>query len=195
MSYIVAELQKVLKIIRRRKMKKILMIVLAVLFVSAVMATRAENQDKIVKELMPATDLKPQVYSLTAADIASVQKVLDSDKPVRDTYQIYVTGKEAVVVEEQMGKWGIIYMAILINTETKKAVDIGFIDMVEKRGVKVKEGYFKNQFKDKSLTDACKVGEDIKGISGATISSKAVCVAVKRALMIYDLFSKNPKKK
>lgn len=159
---------------------------LAMVFAAAVIA----KQEDIVKGMLPDSDLKATVVKLNDADVKKIQGILGDDKPVKDSYEIYVSKTGVVVIEKQMGKWGMIDMAIQIDPATKKLVDIQIIlmSMKEKRGLPIKAQPFRKQFKGKGIDDPCSVEKDIVRVTGATISSKAVCVAAKRALAVYDIF-------
>jgi len=54
----------------------------------------------------------------------------------------------------------------------------------EARGDEVRDERFRKQFVGKTAADA--LGEDVVAISGATISSKAMAVGVRRALVLFD---------
>jgi Na+-translocating ferredoxin:NAD+ oxidoreductase RnfG subunit len=56
----------------------------------------------------------------------------------------------------------------------------------EARGDEVRDEHFRRQFVGKSARDACEVEQDIVAVSGATISSRAMAVGVKRALVLFD---------
>ena len=171
-------------------MKKVLFTVIAMVFAVSVMA----SQEDTVKQLLPDSNLKASVFTLTAADIAAVQAALGSKAPVRAEYQIYVSKTGAVVIEEQMGKWGIIKSAVLIDAVTKKFKSLAIISMSEKRGAPVKSEAFIKQFAGKGTADTYDIGNGIRAISGATISSRAMVITVKRALKIYELFTAAAKK-
>lgn len=49
-----------------------------------------------------------------------------------------------------------------------------------------REGWYE-QFQDKSLTDALRLGNDVHGIVGATLSSRATTLGVRRALALYQV--------
>ena len=167
-----------------RKMKKILFVVLAMAVAVTVMASKED----VVKQLLPDAVTTPVVFKLTAVDISAVQAALGNKAPVRAEYEIYATKTGAVVIEEQMGKWGVIKSAVLIDAGTKKFKSLGIISMAEKRGQPVKTPMFINQFVGKSAGDAFDIGNGIRAISGATISSKAMVITVKRALVVYGLY-------
>ncbi len=168
-------------------MKKILFLMLMLSVAAGVIA--ADMKETVVKGLLPDTDLKAVAFEVTDAVTARVQAALNNKMPVSKKYEIYSSKTGAVVIEEQKGKWGPIKMAISIDPATKKIRDIGFISMSEKRGAGIKQPNFIKQFAGKSAADSIETGKDIRAITGATISSKAVAIAAKRALVIYGAFA------
>ena len=77
------------------------------------------------------------------------------------------------------------------NLENDVLSGIGIVSHKETPGLgaRVTEVAFRDQFKNKELTATFKVKQDggkIDGISGATISSKAVCAAVEKGIEMYQ---------
>ena len=58
----------------------------------------------------------------------------------------------------------------------------------EARGDEVRDLNFRKQFVGKTATDPIAPDRDIAVVSGATISSRAMAVGVKRALVLFELF-------
>jgi Na+-translocating ferredoxin:NAD+ oxidoreductase subunit G len=56
----------------------------------------------------------------------------------------------------------------------------------ESRGDEVRDDQFRHQFVGKGASDAITAGQDIVAVSGATISSRAMAVGVKRAVVLFD---------
>lgn len=164
-------------------MKKLLFVVFALVFALPVFAAEAD----VVKLLLPDSDLKPVVLKLSAENIAAVQSELGSNVQVRGEYSIYKSKTGIVVIEEQMGKWSLIKLAVLIDPSSKTVKKVELISMNEKRGQGIKGGTFINQFNGKTKADFSELGKGIRAVSGATVSSRAVFIAVKRALKVYEL--------
>lgn len=57
----------------------------------------------------------------------------------------------------------------------------------EQRGGEIRDKRFRQQFTGKTAADALRLGGDIDVISGATISSRAIAVGVKRALVLFEV--------
>ncbi|MFH1729718.1 MAG: RnfABCDGE type electron transport complex subunit G [Pseudomonadota bacterium] len=88
------------------------------------------------------------------------------------------------------GFGGDVGVVVGFNLEDDTLTGIGITTHKETPGVgsKIGEPTFSNAFKDKSIDDTFKVKADggvIDAITGATISSKAVCNAVEKAIPIY----------
>jgi hypothetical protein len=58
----------------------------------------------------------------------------------------------------------------------------------EPRGDEVRAESFRRQFVGKGPGDRIRVGDDIAGVAGASYSSRAMAVGVKRAVQLFDLF-------
>jgi hypothetical protein len=85
------------------------------------------------------------------------------------------------VVERVVGKHEYITVAIGINANgTVKQIEI--MDYKESYGYEVREASWRAQFVGKSASSPLQLGQDIKNISGATLSSKHITDGVKRVL-------------
>lgn len=91
------------------------------------------------------------------------------------------------IIDEQVGKVQPITFVTRINPDgTVAAVEV----MVyrESHGGDVASKRFLNQFKQKSLNSELRLHGDIVNVSGATLSSHALVVGVKRALALWQIF-------
>jgi Na+-translocating ferredoxin:NAD+ oxidoreductase RnfG subunit len=91
----------------------------------------------------------------------------------------------ALILDEP-GKWGPIKFIIYLNPrgEIQSAAVMKY---TETRGRPVASGSFLRQFSGKTLNDPIRLGEDIQGVSGATISSRAACFTMKKAMVLYKI--------
>jgi hypothetical protein len=64
----------------------------------------------------------------------------------------------------------------------------------EARGDEVRDNRFRAQFIGKSARDSVRAGDDIVAVSGATISSRAMAVGCKRALVLLDALVLRPQR-
>ena len=89
------------------------------------------------------------------------------------------------VIDVEPGKWGPVEFIIALNLDgSVKRVEV--MSYREKRGRPIARRSFMKQFDGKTIDDPLKVRKDIRGISGATISSKCAAFAVKKALALYN---------
>jgi hypothetical protein len=88
------------------------------------------------------------------------------------------------VVDRVVGKHEYITVAVGINANgTVKGIEI--MDYRESYGYEVRDASWRAQFVGKGAGSALQLGQDIKNISGATLSSKHVADGVKRILQKY----------
>lgn len=75
-------------------------------------------------------------------------------------------------------------VTMLVGIGDENVVAVEILEQRETPGLgdKIKDDWFREQFKDKTKEDKLVVKEDIDSITGATISSKAVANGVKAAL-------------
>lgn len=89
------------------------------------------------------------------------------------------------IIEKQPGKWGPIEYIVALDMEGK-IQNLAVMSYVEKRGKPIAKRLFLKQFIGKSSKDKFRVKKDIRAISGATISSRSACFAVKKVTVLYE---------
>lgn len=93
------------------------------------------------------------------------------------------------VLDEVYGKHEFITYAVAIGLDgTVKGVEI--LDYRETHGGEVQNPKWRAQFTGKKAGDTLKLDEDIKNISGATLSCKHITDGVKRLLSTYEVVLK-----
>jgi Na+-translocating ferredoxin:NAD+ oxidoreductase RnfG subunit len=90
------------------------------------------------------------------------------------------------IVESQPGKWGPVEFCIALDPKTAKVKNLAVMSYEEKRGRPIARNNFLKQFIGKGSEDPIQVRRDIRGISGATISSDCTCFAVRKAIVMYE---------
>ncbi len=103
----------------------------------------------------------------------------------------YLAEKDAsligvALILDEPGAWGPIRFMIRISP-TFKVENVLVMKYLEIRGRPISSKDFLSQFIGKTLNDPLKLGRDIDGVSGATISSEGVIFVVKKALILCDL--------
>jgi electron transport complex protein RnfG len=135
-------------------------------------------------------------------------------KIIRDRQQITVKEQaQAVFVDKQDDKAkAIAFECEAMGFKDKVVIIVGFdlekdllsgIGIVAHKetpglGARVTEAAFRDKFKGKALTGVFKVKQDggiIDAISGATISSRAVCAAVQNSIALYPAVKEEVMKK
>jgi len=140
-----------------------------------------KDSQEVVKEDHP---LSPELK-------AQFQQKLGYEAP-KDAYTFYLGKTNGKVdgyalIDEQIGKVQPITFITRINPQ-------GQVDSVEimvyreSHGGEVTSRRFLNQFRQKSLNNELRLHGDIINVSGATLSSNALVVGVKRSLVLWQLF-------
>jgi len=110
--------------------------------------------------------------------------------PSKSSYTFYVATSGARVdgyafIDEEKGAHLPITFAVKLSP-TGKVMRQEIVVYREARGDEVRDERFRAQFVGKSAADAIDTDSDIQAVSGATISSRAMAVGVKRAVVLFD---------
>jgi Na+-translocating ferredoxin:NAD+ oxidoreductase RnfG subunit len=127
---------------------------------------------------------------LSGAEIDSIAQ-LSHSRWQHDSIHVYVCSAHQTTVgygfvDDVKGKVQFITYLTGIHPEGK-VQDIDILAYRESYGGEVAYESFRKQFHDKSSADKLIPGKDIKNISGATISVRAITTGVKKILLTYDL--------
>jgi electron transport complex protein RnfG len=110
--------------------------------------------------------------------------------PARASYTFYVARSDGHVdgyalIDEEKGEHLPITFAVKLSSEGKVERQ-EIVVYRESRGDEVRDEHFRHQFVGKTARDAIDTDQDIMAISGATISSRAMAIGVKRAVVLFD---------
>lgn len=175
-------------------------------FVAALLSTHPafagetvhETRESVLGRFFQGSDkVAYEKLVLDDADAKAFRERLGYELPRRE-YVIYVgrTGESIdgyAVIDNEMGKHRLITYAVQVQPGGRVR-EVALMIYREDVGGQVREKPFMRQFAGKSLNDPVRLGADVDGISGATISSRALCIGVKRALWIVDRLTSRPKK-
>ncbi|BAS29245.1 FMN-binding protein [Limnochorda pilosa] len=80
------------------------------------------------------------------------------------------------------GSQGLVKLAVGLEPKEGQVAGVAVLEHTETAGLgsRIEEPSFRDQFRGKSVVDAFQVGKDVDGITGATVSSRAVANAVGR---------------
>ena len=110
--------------------------------------------------------------------------------PARASYTFYVATSGGRIdgyafIDDEKGEHLPITFAVKLSPEGK-VMRQEVVVYREARGDEVRNERFRAQFVGKSASDAIDTSSDIVVVSGATISSRAMAVGVKRAVVLFD---------
>src|SRR5689334_22026128 len=130
-----------------------------------------------------------QIVTLGPADQERLEKKLGYAVP-KSKYTFFVARSGGRVdgyalIDDQLGEHLPITFAVKLSPEGKVERQ-EIVAYREPRGDEVRDERFRKQFVGKTLRDPIIAGQDIVAISGATISSRAMAVGVRRAVVRFE---------
>lgn len=154
-------------------------------------SSRAEDVYWTTKSLLKdffKTSKRVTYVKLEGANERAALKKLLGYTPKRSSYVVFVakSGDRVdgyAVIDEEMGQHLPITFGVKISPEGK-VERLEVMVYREGYGDEIREGRFRRQFEGKSQRDDIRFGSDVVAISGATISSKAMAVGVRRAVVL-----------
>ena len=129
--------------------------------------------------------------TLTPDQMKRIQKQTGAKVP-KETWTFYLgkTGNKIdgyAVIDHQVGKTEpITYMTVISPEGTVQKVDV--LVYRETHGSEVRHKRFLKQYHGKKSDNPIRVGQDIDNVSGATLSSRAMSIGVKRSLLLWETF-------
>ncbi len=170
-------------------------VVLPAAMVSAPCATHAVQYLSVAaaqQAMFPGATLTPADRRLTDAE----HKAIETASGVRgrgcqrDLKLWRVEGGGWFIVDEVIGKHEFITYALGLNADgSVKHIEV--MDYRENYGAQVRDEKWRNQFRGKSHGANLKLNDDIRNISGATLSCRHLTDGVKRLLATYEIVLKH----
>ena len=148
-------------------------------------------KEYLKKELSSSAKMTKEVFKLSA-DQKTALKAIAPNADESDFSFYYgksATGalEKACTVVPQQGKEGPMSIGICFEP-TGLVATVTILSFEEEHGKKVAEQSFLKQFKGKKISDSFQVGKDVDGISGATVSSKAVAESLRKSSYAFKNF-------
>ncbi|MCP4443887.1 MAG: FMN-binding protein [Myxococcales bacterium] len=160
------------------------------------------TRKQILKDFFPKSDkVSFEKFTPTKVERARLHRRLGYELS-KSSYYIFVAasvdsaGAKTVdgyaFIGDQMGQHKPITFAVKLSPE-------GVVEreeiMVyrESHGSEIRSARFSKQFRGKTVHDSLRPNKDIDSVSGATISSRAITMGVRRALLIFDAAITAPK--
>ena len=167
------------------------LIILSVFLSASLQAETLATKEQAVKAIFPeATATEVVTVTLSKDQLAAISAKYKWTVEAPEL-KVSVSKKDAAVVGRTLfisetGKHGPIWVAVGINTDGTVR-DSVVCAMQEVKGKPVANKMFLKQFIGKKVDSGFEVGKDIQAVSGATISTKAVVKAVRKALILVSV--------
>ncbi len=123
----------------------------------------------------------PRIVWLTGGLAEQVKAVL-GHKAATLRLRYWLQGKRSAWILDEIGKTESITAGIVV--EDQKIAQLRVLEFRESRGGEVRHPFFTNQFNGLSLRENDRLSEPVDGISGATLSVRAVENMAKLALVL-----------
>lgn len=140
--------------------------------------------------LCPGVSLAPTTIKLTAEQRKAIEKAAKV-RVRQPEFKAWRTPDQGwFFVDQVIGKHEFITYALAIAADGT-VVGLEILDYRETYGGEVRKEKWRAQFTGKTATARLKLDQDIKNISGATLSCRNVTDGVKRLLVTHDLVLKS----
>ncbi len=169
--------------------------VLALVLAGAARPARADQVYFTPRDLLADFFRSSQNVTYKKIDLDAAEKLRLAHRlgyaPSKASYTFYVATSGGgrvdgyAFIDEEKGEHLPITFAVKLSPEGK-VMRQEIVVYREARGDEVRDERFRAQFVGKSAADAIDTNQDIVAVSGATISSRAKAVGVKRAVVLFD---------
>jgi hypothetical protein len=135
-------------------------------------------------QMFPGATFSPDFRTLTDAQADQIEKLSGENVRNKEIKIWKVSTGGWFIADEVVGKHEFIPTALALNADgTVK--DIEILEYREAYGSQIRDPAWRAQFTGKRNGDTLTLTEDIKNISGATLSSRHITGGVKRLLATY----------
>jgi Na+-translocating ferredoxin:NAD+ oxidoreductase RnfG subunit len=162
----------------------------AIVAPAAVHATAYMSVEQAQQAMFPGETVAPRFHQLQPAEIAAIKKASGAS-PLSKTVQAWKAGDRGwFILDRVVGKHEFITYAVALTPDgAVKRVEI--LEYRETYGGEVRSAGWRQQFVGKRFGSTLQLGEDIKNISGATLSSRHITDGVRRLLATWQLLYRN----
>ena len=175
-------------------MKIVFKIILTAALLLAAFPARADqvyfsSRDLLADFFRSSQNVTYKKLQLDAAGRERISQRLGYPLP-RTSYTFYVASSGShvdgyAIIDEEKGEHLPITFAVKLSPDGRVQRQ-EIVIYREARGDEVRDERFRRQFVGKSARDPIAAGQDIVAVSGATISSRAMAVGVRRAVVLFD---------
>jgi len=140
--------------------------------------------------MFPGETLMAQPITLTDVQVSAIEDASDTDVLNKELKVWRASGGGWFIVDQVVGKHEFIPIALALDANGA-VKDIEILEYRESYGDEVRNPKWRAQFNGKHNGSTLKLTEDIKNISGATLSSKHITDGVRRLLATYAIVLAN----
>lgn len=152
-------------------------------------ATVYLTTEQAQQAIFPGEKLTQTPVMLTDAQKAQMRERSGVREPFKGDRVWRTSAGGWFIIDQVVGKHEMITYAAGINHDgSVKHIEI--LQYNETYGFEVREASWRSQFEGKTLASPLKLNQDIKNVSGATLSCKHVTDGVKRLLVLHDIVLK-----
>jgi len=136
--------------------------------------------------IFPGQKLSQSFVTLTSEQAREIERRSDAKVRHKEVQLWKASGGGYFIVDEVVGKHEFITYAVGLNADgTVKQIEI--MTYRESYGYEVRNADWRAQFVGKNVSAPLKLSQDIKNISGATLSCRHITDGVKRILATYEI--------
>jgi FAD:protein FMN transferase len=150
------------------------------------------REDQALRLVFPRVQsIRAEEHTLTGQQRAGVEHQLRY-RLAQDRYRVYLGESNGVVegyalILNEIGKEEFITFIVSVTPQFR-VHRVALMVFRESRGWEVEDPRFTNQFRGKSANDPLQVNVDIVGVTGATLSCRALCKGTKKAVALCEAF-------
>lgn len=139
--------------------------------------------------MFPGETFAPRALTLSKEQRHEIEERSDVKVRAAELQSWKSSGGGWFVLDRVLGKHELITYAVGINSNgTVRSVEI--LEYSENYGYQIRDAAWRNQFAGKSSASRLKLDDDIRNISGATLSCRHVTDGIKRILATYEIVLK-----
>jgi len=151
---------------------------------TSVYATTYLTVEQAQQAIFPGAKLTEAFLTLSDAQRQQIEKASGVNVPRKEVRVWRAPAGGIFVVDEVIGKHEFITYAVGLNADGGvKQIEV--MDYRESYGYEIRNERWRRQFVGKTAADTLRLDEDIRNISGATLSCRHIAEGVRRLLATY----------
>ncbi|MDZ7661228.1 FMN-binding protein [Thiohalophilus sp.] len=172
-----------------KRFKHDILIALTLLFSPLVTAEVYQSPEAFLEQTFNTDVPEPKVLWISGAVRTRAEQILQH-RPDTLRTRYWQQGNRTAWILEEIGKERPITVGIVINDKSIETIKV--LVFRESRGWEVKYPFFTNQFKQAELNADLELNKSIDGITGATLSVRALTKLSRLALYFHQHVTRTP---